>query len=214
MIRFDAELRCTAYLPEQFPPPDRAEVALVGRSNVGKSTLLNALTGRRLARISATPGKTESVNFYAVRTLEEGRFYLTDLPGSGYAARGKGLRRTWDRLIGAYFRSDRPIVLVIHLVDFRHGPLENDRLLEEWFGAAGLPVQVVFTKADKVSGSRRKQVYDAYVREGIRSLESPLLTSGESRFGVEGLKVAILRRLGFPLPEEQEGRRGEEPGID
>jgi GTP-binding protein len=205
MIRFDAELLRTAYLPEQFPPIDRAEVALVGRSNVGKSTLLNALIGRRLAKVSATPGKTESINFYSIRTVGEGRFFLVDVPGSGYASRGKDVRRTWDRLTEAYFRSDRPIILVVHLLDIRHGPLENDRLLDEWLAHADLPTLAVFTKVDKIARSKQRGMMQTYMRAGLRTLDIPLLTSGETRQGVEELKEALLARLGFRLPGPAEG---------
>lgn len=199
MSNWKSELYCTAYKREQLPPPVGYEIVLVGRSNVGKSTLINALLGRKLARVSATPGKTRSINFYNVDAVPH-KFTLVDLPGYGYAARGKDERASWWKLIDDYFGMDRPITYVIHLIDFRHGPLENDNELTEWLDSMEMPRIIVFTKGDKVSPGRRKGQYDKIMRGGLDSILPPFITSGVNnaemaklRDGIEAVLAEIIR---------------------
>ncbi|NLB83964.1 MAG: ribosome biogenesis GTP-binding protein YsxC, partial [Synergistaceae bacterium] len=142
----------TAYLPNQFPPPSLPEIAVAGRSNVGKSSLINRLIGVRLARVAAAPGKTRSVNFFLVEGVPD-PFRLVDLPGYGYASRSKGERIKWSSLIESYISRRKNLALILHLVDFRHGLLENDRALQDWVRSMKIPLLVAFTKGDKISRS-------------------------------------------------------------
>ena len=134
-------------------PPDRGrEVAFAGRSNAGKSSAINALTGRRdLARTSRTPGRTRLVNFFEI---DEGR-RLVDLPGYGYARVPRSMSREWGALVGKYLESRRSLAGVVVLMDIRHPLTELDAILLDWCRAADLPVLAVLTKADKLARGRR-----------------------------------------------------------
>ncbi len=174
-----------------------AEVPFVGRSNVGKSTLINALLGRKIAKVSSKPGKTRSVNFYRVDA--GGGFCLVDLPGYGYAQRSRDERRAWWKLVGDYFGMGRDISFVVHLVDFRHGALANDRELTAWLDGMDMPRLVVFTKADKVPKGRARGLYMKYMGDGLVSLAPPPLTSGKNDAEMDrlrGLVLQILSELG------------------
>lgn len=200
MCAWKSELYCTAFNKTQFPPAGAAEVVLAGRSNVGKSTLINALLGCRIAKVSSTPGKTRSINFYKVDAGGM-RFHLVDIPGYGYAGRGAGERRAWRRLIEDYFFSGRNVLYVIHLIDFRHGPLANDSELTSWLDEMDMPRLVVFTKGDKISGGKRKALYEQYMKRGMDSVLPPFITSGRNDGGMEALRAGItdiiteMRRL-------------------
>ena len=170
MAHWKSELFCTAFNKGQLPPPERPEIAFVGRSNVGKSTLINALLGRKIAKVSSKPGKTRSINFYNVDCGER-KFSLVDLPGYGYAARGMDERRSWWKFIEEYFSADRHISYVVHLIDFRHG--------------------VVFTKGDKISPGRRKGQYNTIMRGGLDSVLPPFITSGINNAEMEKLREGI-----------------------
>jgi GTP-binding protein len=177
-----------------LPEPGLPEVAFVGRSNVGKSTLINALLGRRIAKVSSKPGKTRSLNFYQVMP-GEGRpsFCLVDLPGYGYASRSREERRDWWRFVNDYFSMERTLVFVVHLVDFRHGPLENDNELTEWLDMMDMPRLVVFTKGDKIPRGRRKGAYLKYLNAGLISVAPPLVTEGKNDVEVDRLRDLIAR---------------------
>ncbi len=192
MVAWKSELFCTAFNKQQLPPANNHEIVFVGRSNVGKSTLINTLLGRNIAKVSSTPGKTRSINFYKVEADNE-TFTLVDIPGYGYAARGLDERRTWWKLIDDYFNSDRPITYVIHLMDFRHGPLSNDNELTEWLDSMGMPRLVVFTKGDKISSGKRKGVYQQHMRMGIDSVMPPFITSGINDREMEALREGIVK---------------------
>jgi GTP-binding protein len=164
---------------------------------VGKSTLINALLAKKLAKVSSKPGKTRSINFYEVSS--GGGFFLVDLPGYGYAARSKGERESWWRLVNEYFSSERDIAFVVHLVDFRHGPLANDDELTAWLDGMDMPRLVVFTKGDKISRGRGKALYNKYVSGGLASVAPPLVTSGKNDSEAErlrGLVIQIIHELG------------------
>ena len=150
----------SAVRPEQYPHPELTEVAFIGRSNVGKSSLINSLCRRNgLARVSATPGKTQTINFYdleAKRTLEDEtverqEFYLVDLPGYGFARTGKANRDQWSGFIAKYLSGSDNLAMVCQLIDIRHKPLENDVECYRWLKSCGLMVQIILTKADKLS---------------------------------------------------------------
>lgn len=197
-------LEATSFSSDQLPPESVPEIAVAGRSNVGKSTLINALLGVRLAHVGATPGKTRSINFYSVQAPVP--FRLVDLPGYGYASRSKAERSEWSRLIASYVERRRTLCLVCHLVDFRHGLLENDRNLQEWLVGCGKMILVVFTKADKITRGRHRAFVQQYVRDGLRSIDVPIVTSGESRVGIEELRGFIDRFLA--APRDEKGVRG------
>lgn len=177
----------TAFLPNQFPPSSLPEIAVAGRSNVGKSSLINRLTGVRLARVASAPGKTRSVNFFLVEGVPV-PFRLVDLPGYGYASRSKGERNKWSSLIESYISRRKNLALVLHLVDFRHGLLENDRALQEWIRSMKIPLFVAFTKGDKISRSHHRGMVQGYIRDGLFSIDVPLVTSAEKGDGFDELR--------------------------
>jgi GTP-binding protein len=147
-----AEFVISAVSEREFPIEGIPEVVFTGRSNVGKSSLINKLTGnKKLARTSATPGKTQSINYYRLN----GTFFLVDLPGFGYAKAGKIAVRKWKDLIERYFRKQSTIALVIQLIDSRMPPTKTDNQLSEWLDALQLPRLVVATKSDKLSNNQK-----------------------------------------------------------
>ncbi|MGI6752037.1 MAG: ribosome biogenesis GTP-binding protein YihA/YsxC [Anaerovoracaceae bacterium] len=148
MIIKTAELTAVAVKKSQYPPLDMKEIALAGRSNVGKSSLINLLLNRKkIARVSGTPGKTRTINFYQVNDL----FRLVDLPGYGYAKVSKNISETWGNMIEGYLAGRHNLVKVIQLVDIRHAPTPQDVQMYQWIREYGLDGIVVATKADKVS---------------------------------------------------------------
>lgn len=175
----------------QLPESVRAEVAFAGRSNVGKSSLLNKLMFRKgLAKVSSTPGKTATVNFYDVDGVD-----LVDLPGYGYAKVSKSELGRWSSLIEGYFNQDRQFALVVSLVDIRHDPSALDRNMVEFLAEAELPFAVALTKADKLS----KQKANAQKQCIMRTLDLPkgtpvILTSAESGTGIDDLRRLIAQR--------------------
>jgi GTP-binding protein len=148
----------SAVRADQYPAGDLPEVAFVGRSNVGKSSLINSLSRfHGLARVSGTPGKTATLNFYSltakVSEEERAEFFLVDLPGYGYARAGQQARRQWAQFIEEYLLHSTRLKLVCQLVDMRHPPMDSDLRTFQWLQAHRLPVQVIATKADKVTRS-------------------------------------------------------------
>jgi GTP-binding protein len=188
-----AELITSAASPDGFPPPGPPEIAFLGRSNVGKSSLLNKLVGRRaLARTSATPGKTRLLNWF--RVVRGGReLWLVDLPGYGYAKVAKSERADWKRWIEAYLGARRTLRLAVLLQDLRRDPGDDERLLLEWLAERGVPALVALTKCDKLAPMRRAE----RVRLLGKSPELPaaqiLATSAATGLGIPELWAAIDR---------------------
>ncbi|MDD6259986.1 MAG: ribosome biogenesis GTP-binding protein YihA/YsxC [Clostridiales bacterium] len=152
----NVSLKITAGNIRQFPRSATPQIALAGRSNVGKSSLINTLLCRRsLARVSSAPGKTITVNYYDV----DGSLYLVDLPGYGYAKRPQADKARWSELTDGYFTKnpsrDR-IMLVLQLVDMRIGPTADDVMMLDWMNASGVPFAIAATKADKLSSARSR----------------------------------------------------------
>lgn len=145
----------------QLPPSDRTEIAFSGRSNVGKSSLINKIFNRKaLARVSAVPGKTATINFYGLENV-----YFVDLPGYGYAKVAKSEKERWGELIEGYLNDDRELELVFQLVDFRHPPTSDDVMMINFLIDSGIPFVVVLTKADKLSKRQREERRSALVGE-------------------------------------------------
>lgn len=143
-----SELETVAVKPSQYPPVGLPEIAFAGRSNVGKSSLLNLLTGRKaLARVSGSPGKTRTINFYKVND----EFRIVDLPGYGYAKISKSVSENWGEMMESYLSNREGLKKVIQLVDVRHAPSAQDVQMYEYLKYYGLDGIVVATKADKVS---------------------------------------------------------------
>lgn len=161
-MRFDrAEFEYAAGLVEQLRPSDLPEIAFSGRSNVGKSSLINKLLNRRaLARTSATPGKTATVNFYRLETAR-----LADLPGYGYAKVSGSEKRRWTELIGGYFNGDRDLRLVLQLLDARHTPSRDDYQMLDYMVEHEIPFVAVLTKMDKLNKTQRQQRLEAFQQE-------------------------------------------------
>ena len=178
-----AEFVISAAKMSGMPLDGRPEVAVIGRSNVGKSSLINALLGRKsLARTSTAPGKTQTVNFFLVNDT----FYLVDLPGLGYAKVSKRQRAEWRRLIAGYIERRETLSVVVHLVDSRHEPTAIDRAVTEIIRDAGCGYVVALTKTDKLNQSGRakikKRMENVLESEGI---EPPVVeTSAVKRTGI------------------------------
>ncbi|MEO5347301.1 MAG: ribosome biogenesis GTP-binding protein YihA/YsxC [Magnetococcus sp. YQC-9] len=180
----------------QFPPDDLAEVAFAGRSNVGKSSLLNRLLNRRnLARVSRTPGRTREINFFAVGS--QGRF--VDLPGYGYAAVGAKQRMVWDRVAEAYFKQRRCLRGVILLIDLRRGLMDLDLDLIAYLEARGIGFLPVATKIDKLNANPRRQALitlEKSLKEQTRlAMAPPLAVSSLSGDGLAALWAQLEKIL-------------------
>ena len=149
-----SELEAVAVRPNQYPDASLDEIAFVGRSNVGKSSLLNLLTNRKsLARVSGNPGKTRTINFYLINDA----FRFVDLPGYGYAKVSKSITADWDRMMDDFFKQRKNLKRVVQLVDIRHEPSKLDVQMYEYLRSYGLDGLVCATKADKISGNQKQK---------------------------------------------------------
>lgn len=173
----------------QIPKSDRLEFAFSGRSNVGKSSLINKLLNRKsLARVSSVPGKTVTINFFSLENI-----YIVDLPGYGYASVSKSEKKGWGNLIGGYLGDgERKLALVFQLIDMRHAPSRDDIQMIDYLIDSEIPFVIVFTKADKLKPTARKARREAFKKEipcfeDITSVEFSAVT-GE---GVEELRAII-----------------------
>ena len=148
MIIKKAELEAVAVKPSQYPEDNLIEIAFAGRSNVGKSSLLNLLTNRKsLARVSGSPGKTRTINFYRINDT----FRIVDLPGYGYAKASKSLTEGWGAMMEQYLENRENLKIVVQLIDIRHEPSKQDLQMYDYLKYYGLDGLVILTKADKVS---------------------------------------------------------------
>lgn len=187
-----ASFKAAYGISSQLPASDRGEISFAGRSNVGKSSLLNKLMYRKgLAKVSQTPGKTATINFYEV----DGHDFV-DLPGYGYAKVAKSEKGRWSELIEGYFNQDRNFALVVSLVDIRHDPSALDIHMVEFLREAGLPFAVVLTKADKLSKQQIAKQRAAIRKKLNLPKETPLLvTSSEKGDGIDELRSLISAHL-------------------
>lgn len=184
-------LEITAGRPDQFPRSTLAQIALSGRSNVGKSSLLNRLLGfKKLARVSSEPGKTITVNFYRV----DNRFYLVDLPGYGFARRSPEEQRRFAQLADRYFQENDAIKLVLQLIDLKVGPTADDLTMIDFLRRSGIPFAVAATKCDKPNKTDRAAKLDALPRRAALTDEIPLVCcSAKSGEGIDALRGLISR---------------------
>lgn len=193
MIIRKADHFTTAVEAHQYPPPDRWEVAFAGRSNVGKSSLVNALLNRRsLAYVGNTPGKTRVINFYHVND----DLALVDLAGYGYAKVSKEEKKSWGRMIETYLSTRESLVMVLLLVDLRHPPTEDDCLMAQWLRDTGRPFAVVATKADKITRQdQRKHVQQIRETLALNEDEPLVAISSEKKTGIPELWALIGKVL-------------------
>ncbi len=183
-----ADFKASYGLSSQLPESDRPEIIFSGRSNVGKSSLINKLCMRKsLARVSSTPGKTATINFYDVDTL-----YFVDLPGYGYAKVSQGERRRWDELINSYFAHARQRTLLVQLLDARHAPSADDHMMLEYLRHNAQPFIVALTKGDKLKKSQYEETIATFkaICEPYGCAEI-VLTSADNGQGIEALKDVI-----------------------
>ncbi|MEK5077499.1 ribosome biogenesis GTP-binding protein YihA/YsxC [Solibacillus sp. FSL W7-1436] len=179
--------------PEQFPEDGLPEFALAGRSNVGKSSFINRMIGRKaMARISSKPGKTQQLNFYKI----EEQLYYVDVPGYGYAKVSKSERAAWGRMIEQYFMSREQLRAVVLIVDIRHNPTSDDCMMYDFLKHYNIPVIVVATKADKIPKGKWDK-HKKIVRETLQmEKQDPLIVfSSEKGLGFEEAWAEIESRM-------------------
>ena len=181
----NASLLISAGLPKQFPAKVIPQVAIAGRSNVGKSSLINTLLNRKsLARVSGTPGKTITVNFYNV----DNKLMLVDMPGYGFAKRSKSVQKQLEQMISSYILLREQLVNVFVLIDIRHEPQKIDLEFLMSLGAAGIPFSIIFTKADKLSKTALEKQIEENKQELLQyweELPPVFVTSSEKHIGRE-----------------------------
>lgn len=188
-INYNKAEFCASYgLFSQIPQQEEMEFAFSGRSNVGKSSLINKLLNRKsLARVSAMPGKTITINFYK---LED--FFIVDLPGYGYAKVSKSEKERWAGLIEGYLQADRNLQLVFQLIDFRHPPTADDIMMINFLIDSGIPFVIVLTKADKLKKMERQRRREALQNELPCADQISIIEfSAETGEGVDELKNII-----------------------
>jgi GTP-binding protein len=175
----------------QCPTADRAEYAFIGRSNVGKSSLINMLCDKKaLAKISSSPGKTQLINHFEIISDDKSKWYLVDLPGYGYAKRSQTDRRRWEQMIEGYIRKRENLACLFVLIDSRHEPQKNDLAFIDQLGKWEIPFVVVFTKSDKNKPGATKRNVQLFISDLLKRWEeSPpfFVTSALSQEGREAL---------------------------
>lgn len=190
------EFLTSAWQPKQFPADQGAEVAFAGRSNAGKSSALNAITGRRdLARTSKTPGRTQLINFFALNPRQR----LADLPGYGYAKVPEKMRDHWRQLMERYVETRASLAGVVIVMDSRHPLTEFDWQMLEWTGAQNLPVHLLLTKADKL-GRGESMATLKKVRAQVGDGVTAQLFSAVNKTGVDEARKVVLAMLDAPPP--------------
>lgn len=196
-----AVFKTSVGLNGEYPEPASAEIAMVGKSNVGKSSLINSLcNNHKLAHTSQTPGKTRLINFFLVNR----EFYLVDLPGYGFAKASKSEQKSWGELIESYLSSGR-LTHIFLLIDIRNGPSGEDKRMYEWIVYYGVPYTLIATKADKLARSKRQQAANLAAKE-LGSVPFALAYSAESLQGREEL----LTRIGHILMDAEGNKAGQQ----
>ena len=184
------------------PPSDRPEIVFSGKSNVGKSSLINALAdNRKLARVSATPGKTRMVVYFNV----DNKLYFADLPGYGYAKASKDVKEKFNKLCDQYFVSGRKFSLVLHLIDIRHEPSKDDVRMLEYMNQSGIPYFLVFTKCDKLSKAQiRRQLSEFSKILDFQEDSRCYAVSADKKIGLDDLRAGIEEYLKDELESNAE----------
>jgi GTP-binding protein len=190
-MKVKARFVISASKPSEFPAENLPEIAVVGRSNVGKSSLINSLVDQDgLARTSRTPGRTRLVNWFEI----DGKFHLVDLPGYGYAEVSRELREAWRPLIESYLGNRKTLAGVLMLLDVRRGPEEEELDFVPWLEAKKIPIVVALTKADKLAKNKRMiEVLKAKKALGLK--KDPFAVSAQTGDGIEPLYRALLQLL-------------------
>ena len=202
MIIKSAELETVCGVTSKLPDNQMPEFAFVGRSNVGKSSLINKLVNRKaLARTSQQPGKTQTINYFRLNDS----FYFVDLPGYGYAKVSKELQAKWGKMIERYLLKSKQLKLIFQLVDIRHEPSAGDKQMHDWIAANKLPSIVLVTKADKVSRSQiSKQLAMIRKELKLKSSDRLIACSKETGLGFDevwGVMEEYLNETGAESPE-------------
>jgi len=193
MIVNNAQLASVAAKPSQYPKDGKPEIAFVGKSNVGKSSLINTMLNRKsLARTSSQPGKTRTINFYDV----ENKLYFVDLPGYGYAKVSKAEQQKWTPMIETYLKKREELKFIIMLVDIRHEPGANDKMMYEWLKHYGFEIIIAATKQDKLSRNQVNKAL-AVIKKSFDLKQGEILIgfSSETKQGKEELWSLIDERL-------------------
>jgi len=198
---FSAEFTISAVSAAQYPASQQPEIALVGRSNVGKSSLINKFLNRRnLARTSSQPGKTQTLNFYHINDA----WYFVDLPGYGYAKAPKHLQSGWARFINDYLLKRPQLVGVIMIVDMRHPPSKDDVSMFEWLEQSNLPFIIVATKSDKIPRGQWPK-HKKIIAQGLKtsSVDLPaVIFSAQTGVGLEEVAAWVEERIRSFGPEQ------------
>ncbi len=188
-MKTTARFITSAAKPAQFPAPTLPELAVVGRSNVGKSSLINALTGHDgLARTSRTPGRTRLVNWFEIN----GKFLLVDLPGYGYAEVSRDMRESWRPLIENYLNDRKSLAGVLLLIDVRRGPQDEELDFVPWLEAKNIPIAVALTKADKLPKNKR-MLEIAKAKKALGLKRDPYAVSATDGDGLDPLWRALAK---------------------
>lgn len=185
----------------QYPDDGKPEVAFAGKSNVGKSTLINGMIGRRaLARTSSQPGKTRTINFYDVEDV----LYFVDLPGYGYAKAPKTEIERWGKMIDEYLNKRECLMGIVLLVDIRHEPGENDKMMYDWLKHYGYDIIIAATKKDKIKRSQVQKQLSVIKKSLNLAPEDKLIAfSGETKEGKDELWAEIERVIGYEEPAKE-----------
>ena len=194
----NVELSIVCGITSKLPETDRVEIAFAGKSNVGKSSLINALMNRKaLARTSATPGKTQTINFYNINDI----MYLVDLPGYGYAKVSEREKEQWGKLIERYLNTSKQLKAVFLLIDIRHEPSANDKMMYDWIVAQGYQPIIIATKLDKLKRSQIQKQVKA-IKDGLKLLPGSIVIpfSAETKQGREEIWELIETNF---LPTEE-----------
>jgi GTP-binding protein len=196
-MRYTTQFLLSAMAAAQFPAPDVPEIAFLGRSNVGKSSLLNTLVGDKAAKVSSTPGRTRAINFFALLDQSQRRrLVFADLPGYGYSKISKSISAGWPEFIEPYLAIRSTLKLCVCLVDSNVPAQPSDRQLTDWLRAAGRDFAVVATKIDRLSGNARTRNLLA-LKQGLE-LDEVLPVSAKTGYGVKELWARIEALAGQP----------------
>lgn len=200
MIVKSSNLETVCGITSVIPANDKPEIAFAGKSNVGKSSLINALMNRKsLARTSSQPGKTQTINFYNINDL----LYFVDLPGYGYAKVSESVKEKWGKMVEKYFKMSKQLKMVFLLVDIRHAPSENDRIMYDWIVYHGYQPVIIATKLDKIKRSQKdKQIKN--IKESLKVQPGTIIIpfSSETKQGREETWEIIEQACNLEAPED------------